>query len=186
MACEVGQRLQGNVAQGTERSLIDPNGHMKCGAVGRADGVDQVVHASRSNTREHGSARDGVRGGEVEQGVQPFHTRVGMIALAQGVYQGQQQENIRAWTDGNMLTPALRAFRVTRVDPDDCATALLQAVENGTPSLQMHKTRLTDSGICPQEHGHIGMLEIWQRMDERTPMHDLRSGKLVLAILTPR
>src|SRR5215831_9222838 len=50
----------------------------------------------------------------------------------------------------------------------------------------MHKTRLTDSGIGPQEHGHIGMLEIRQRMDERTPMHDLRSGKLVLAILRPR
>src|SRR5262249_7595081 len=123
---------------------------------------------------------------EVEQGVQPFHTRVGLIALAQRVYQGQQQENIRAWTDGKMLTPALRAFRVTRVDPDDFATALLQAVENGAPSLQMHKTRLTDRRIGPQEHSHIGMLEIRQRMDERPPRHDLRPGKLVLAILRPR
>src|SRR5262245_6581970 len=85
-----------------------------------------------------------------------------------------------------MFAPALGAFSVTRVDPDDFATALLQAVKNCTPSLQMHKARLTDSGICPQEHGHIGMLEIRQRMDERTPMHDLRSGKLVLAILRPR
>src|SRR6266567_883258 len=135
MAHEVGQRLQGNVAQGTERPLIDPNGHMKRGATGRADGVGQVSDASRSNARERSSARDGVRSGEVEQGVQPFHTRVRLIAITQGVYQGQQQENICAWTDGNMLTPALRAFRVTRVDPDDFATALLYAVENRTPSL---------------------------------------------------
>src|SRR5215468_6928938 len=85
-----------------------------------------------------------------------------------------------------MLTPALCAFGVARVDPDDFPTALLQAVENCTPSLQMHKTRLTYSRIRPQEHGYISMLEIRQRMDERTPMHDLCPGKLVLAILRPR
>src|SRR5262249_6847917 len=138
------------------------------------------------NTREGSGARDGIRSGEVEEDIQPFHTRVGMIVITQGVYQSQQQENIRAWTDSDMLAPALRAFGVARVDPDDFPAALLQAIKDSAPPFQMHKTRLTNSGICPQKHGHIGMLEVRQRVDEWTPMHNLRSSKLVLAILRPR
>ena len=83
-----------------------------------------------------------------------------------------------------MLAPALRAFGVARINPDNFSAALLQAIEDGTAACQMHKTRLTDSWIRPPEHGHIGMFEIRQWMDERTPMHDLRPSKLVVAILT--
>src|SRR5215471_18827652 len=97
--------------------------------------------------------------------------------------QSQQQENISAWTNGDMLTPALRALRVARIDPDDAPTTLAQVVEDRTPPFQVHKTPLADRRICPQEDGHIGMGEVREWMDERTAMHDLRSRKLVLAIL---
>src|SRR5262245_7957329 len=83
-----------------------------------------------------------------------------------------------------MLTPALRALRVARIDPDDAPTTLAQAVKDRTPPFQVHKTPLADGRICPQEDGHIGMGEVREWMDERTAMHDLRSRKLVLAILT--
>src|SRR5712691_11375427 len=97
--------------------------------------------------------------------------------------QGQKQENIRAWTNGDMLTPALRALRVARIDPDDAPTTLAQAVEDRTSPFQVHKTPLADGRIRPQEDGHIGMGEVREWMDEWTAMHDLRSRKLVLAIL---
>src|SRR5262245_5727076 len=97
--------------------------------------------------------------------------------------QGQEQENVRAWTNGDMLTPALRALRVARIDTDDAPTTLAQAVEDRTPPFQVHKTPLADGRIRPQEDGHIGMGEVREWMDERTAMHDLRSRKLVLAIL---
>src|SRR5262249_18889278 len=97
--------------------------------------------------------------------------------------QGQQQENIGAWTNSNMLTPALRALRVARIDPDDAPTTLAQAVKDRTPPLQVHKTPLADGRIRSQEDGHISMGEVREWMDEWTAMHDLRSRKLVLAIL---
>src|SRR5262245_36816407 len=98
--------------------------------------------------------------------------------------QGQEQENVRAWTNGDMLTPALRALRVARIDPDDAPATLAQAVEDRTPPFQVHKTPLADGRVRPQEDGHIGMGEVREGMDERTAMHDLRPRKLVLAILT--
>jgi hypothetical protein len=122
---------------------------MKCGTAGSTDGVGQVGNACGGNACERGSALDRVRCREVEQGVQPFDTGIGVIPIAQCVQQGQQQENIRAWTDSDMLAPALRAFGVARVDPDDFTTAPLQAVKDGAPPFQVHKTRLADRGICP-------------------------------------
>jgi hypothetical protein len=58
---------------------------MECSAAGGADGIGQVGDAGGSNTRECGSTLDGVRRGEVEQCVQPFDTRIRMIAIAQAV-----------------------------------------------------------------------------------------------------
>src|SRR5262245_39624027 len=83
-----------------------------------------------------------------------------------------------------MLTPTLCALRVARIDPDDAPATLAQAVEDRTPPFQVHKTCLADGGIRTQEDSHIGMCEVWEWMDERAAVHDLRPGKLVVTILT--
>jgi hypothetical protein len=98
--------------------------------------------------------------------------------------QGQQQENIRAWSNGDMLTPTLCALRVARIDPDHAPATLAQAVKDRTAPFQMHKTCLADGGIRAQEDSHSGMCEVREWMDERAPVHDLRPSKFVVAILT--
>jgi hypothetical protein len=67
LAREVGQRLQGNVAQGAKRPLIHPNGHVKRRAASGADGVGQIGDTGGGNTRERGSACDGVHCSEIEE-----------------------------------------------------------------------------------------------------------------------
>src|SRR5262249_24707534 len=92
-----------------------------------------------------------IRGGELEEHVESLHTRVGTVQIPHRMEQGEEQKNIGAGTNGEVLSPALGTFGPAWIDPDDPPSPLHQAVEHRTPAFEMDKAGLTDRRVRPEE-----------------------------------